>query len=80
MIRRAYEMGVRYFDTAPLYSEGRSEVRYGRALGDFSRGSYAISTKVSRVLRPENLDDLAPYSADGIPQYTYDFDLSNEGI
>ena len=80
IIRRAYEMGVRYFDTAPLYGEGRSEVRYGRVLGDFSRDSYAISTKVARVLRPENPDDLAPYSADGIPHYTYDFDFSAKGI
>ena len=80
VIRRAYEMGVRYFDTAPLYGEGRSEVRYGRVLKDFPRDSYTISTKVSRVLRPENPDDLAPYSVDGIPQYTYDFDFSATGI
>lgn len=26
VIRRAYELGVRYFDTAPLYGKGRSEV------------------------------------------------------
>ena len=33
IIRRAYEMGGRYFDTAPMYGDGRSEVRYGRVLG-----------------------------------------------
>ena len=32
IIRRAYEMGVRYFDTAPMYGNGRSEVRYGRVV------------------------------------------------
>ena len=80
LIRRAYEMGVRYFDTAPLYGEGRSEVRYGRVLGEFPRDSFAISTKVSRVLRPDNPDDLAPYSEDGIPHYTYDFDFSARGV
>ena len=46
-------MGVRYFDTAPMYGDGRSEVRYGRVLGEFPRESFAISTKGSRVLRPE---------------------------
>ena len=80
IIRRAYEMGVRYFDTAPMYGDGRSEVRYGRVLGEFPRESFAISTKGSRVLRPENPDDLAPYSEDGIPHYVYDFDFSAEGL
>ena len=80
VIRRAYEMGVRYFDTAPLYGNGRSEVRYGRVLGEFPRQSFAISTKGSRVLRPENPDDLAPCGGDGIPRYTYDFDFSAEGL
>ena len=80
VIRRAYEMGVRYFDTAPLYGEGRSEVRYGKVLGEFSRDSFAISTKVSRVLRPEDPEDLAPYGEDGIPRYGYDFDFSAAGV
>ncbi len=80
VIRRAYALGVRYFDTAPLYGEGRSETRYGRVLGEFPRDSFAISTKVSRVLRPENPQDLEPYSEDRIPRYTYDFDFSAEGV
>ena len=33
-------MGVRYFDTAPMYGDGRSEVRYGRVLGEFPRASF----------------------------------------
>ena len=60
--------------------DGRSEVRYGRVLGEFPRESFAISTKGSRVLRPENPDDLEPYSEDGIPHYVYDFDFSAEGL
>ena len=80
IIRRAYEMGVRYFDTAPMYGDGRSEVRYGRVLGEFPRASFSISTKGSRVLRPVDPDDLAPYSEDGIPHYVYDFDFSAEGL
>jgi D-threo-aldose 1-dehydrogenase len=80
LIRRAYEMGVRYFDTAPMYGDGRSETRYGRVLGEFPRASYAISTKASRILRPTDPDDLEPYSEDGIPHFAYDFDFSAVGI
>ena len=52
IIRRAYELGINYFDTAPLYGVGRSEVRYGAALQEIDRASYVISTKVGRVLEP----------------------------
>ena len=50
IIRRAHEIGINYFDTAPLYGVGRSEVRYGAALSGVDRDSYVISTKVGRVL------------------------------
>ncbi len=52
IIRRALELGINYFDTAPLYGAGRSEVRYGAALKGIDRASFAISTKVGRVLEP----------------------------
>ena len=52
IIRRAHELGINYFDTAPLYGVGRSEVRYGAALSGVDRNSYVISTKVGRVLKP----------------------------
>ena len=50
IIIRAHELGINYFDTAPLYGLGRSEVRYGAALAGVDRDSYVISTKVGRVL------------------------------
>ena len=80
LIDRAWELGVRYFDTAPLYGEGRSEVRYGRALSERSRDSFALSTKVGRILVPDNPDDLEPYSEDGIPRYRIAFDFSAAGV
>lgn len=52
IINRARELGINYFDTAPLYGVGRSEARYGAALADVDRSSYVISTKVGRVLKP----------------------------
>ena len=52
IISRALELGINYFDTAPLYGAGRSEVRYGAALKGIDRTSFVISTKVGRVLEP----------------------------
>jgi len=53
MVRRGYDLGVRYFDTAPLYGAGRSERRYGLALPDLPREQFALSTKVGSVTDPD---------------------------
>jgi len=47
-IRRALELGINFFDTADMYSVGRSEEILGRALKDFgpSRDRVMIATKV----------------------------------
>ena len=50
-IRHAWSMGVRYFDTAPLYGYGASERRFGRALADRPRDAFVLSTKVGRLVR-----------------------------
>jgi D-threo-aldose 1-dehydrogenase len=51
-IRRAWDRGIRYFDTAPHYGLGLSERRLGSTLATFDRHEYAVSTKVGRLLRP----------------------------
>ncbi|MFL6073892.1 MAG: aldo/keto reductase [Mycobacteriales bacterium] len=51
-VRRAYETGIRYFDTAPHYGAGLAETRLGRALAAVPRDTYALSTKVGRRLAP----------------------------
>jgi D-threo-aldose 1-dehydrogenase len=51
-VERAYERGIRYFDTAPHYGLGLSERRLGRALAGYPRHEYVISTKVGRLLTP----------------------------
>jgi D-threo-aldose 1-dehydrogenase len=51
-VAAAYETGVRYFDTAPLYGHGLSEHRLGHVLRRFPRDSWILSTKVGRLLKP----------------------------
>jgi D-threo-aldose 1-dehydrogenase len=48
----AWDSGLRYFDTAPLYGLGLSEMRVGRLLQKRKRSEYTISTKVGRLLEP----------------------------
>ena len=51
-IERAWELGIRYFDTAPLYGSGLAEERLGAVLRDLPRDELVVSTKVGRLLRP----------------------------
>src|SRR5712691_6823992 len=47
----AWDAGLRYYDTAPWYGRGVSELRVGRLLREKPRGEFVISTKVGRILR-----------------------------
>src|SRR5579864_2973794 len=51
-IKRALEAGINFFDTADVYSTGRSEEIVGKALKDFapSRDRVVIATKVCGVM------------------------------
>ncbi|MFI5800020.1 aldo/keto reductase [Streptomyces sp. NPDC051677] len=51
-VETAWEAGVRYFDTAPHYGLGLSERRLGAALRDRPRDTYVVSSKVGRLLVP----------------------------
>lgn len=52
-VSTAWERGVRFFDTAPLYGHGLSETRLGRALAGRPRHEYRLASKVGRVLDPD---------------------------
>ncbi len=53
LIRRALELGINFFDTANVYSDGTSEEILGRAIRDFSaRDEVVIATKVHGRMRP----------------------------
>ena len=45
IIRRAYEEGINYFDTAYVYNDGDSEKCLGEAMKIFPRDSYYLATK-----------------------------------
>ncbi|KOV97003.1 aldo/keto reductase [Streptomyces sp. NRRL B-1140] len=51
-VEAAWDAGIRYFDTAPHYGLGLSERRLGAALRDRPRGAYVVSSKVGRLLVP----------------------------
>ncbi|MFD3479669.1 aldo/keto reductase [Streptomyces sp. NPDC058695] len=57
-VEAAWDQGIRYFDTAPFYGAGLSELRLGEVLAGRPRDEYVLSTKVGRVILDE-LEDPA---------------------
>ena len=57
-VERAWELGVRYFDVAPLYGYGTAERLVARSLAGHPRDDYVISTKVGRLVR--RVDEIEP--------------------
>jgi D-threo-aldose 1-dehydrogenase len=49
----AWKQGTRYFDTAPFYGAGLSEIRLGKQLAKHKRDEYRLSTKVGRLILDE---------------------------
>jgi D-threo-aldose 1-dehydrogenase len=81
VVDAAWDAGIRYFDTAPLYGHGLSEQRLGRALARRPRDTFVVSTKVGRLLRPtdvpiETIFDLPDSSRALAPV----FDFSADGV
>jgi len=76
----AWDAGIRYFDTAPQYGLGRSEMRFSDALPRFDPDALTLSTKVGRVLLDCAPEDVTPEAFVDVPQKRIVFDFTYEGI
>jgi D-threo-aldose 1-dehydrogenase len=79
-VERALELGLNFFDTAPLYGHGKSELRLGRALAGRARDSFVVATKVGRVLVPEDPARVESPSFDRPAAFRPVFDFSHDGV
>lgn len=77
----AWDGGVRYFDTAPLYGLGLSETRLNPFLRDKPRDEYVLSSKVGRLIQacaPEYRAGVGKWF--DVPQRREQFDYSYDGV
>src|SRR5437868_1040755 len=80
-LEAAWDEGVRYFDTAPFYGLGLSELRVGRQLRERPRSEFVLSTKVGRILRaPADLERPRTKSWPGGLRFEVKFDYTYDGI
>jgi D-threo-aldose 1-dehydrogenase len=81
VLDRAWEGGVRYYDTAPLYGLGLSETRMNAFLRGKDRGSYVLSTKIGRLLRattPQQRDGFGKWF--DVPSRNEVYDYGYDGV
>jgi D-threo-aldose 1-dehydrogenase len=93
-LEAAWDAGMRFYDTAPLYGLGNSERRVGHFLRPKDRAAYVLSTKVGRLLTlssPEgrvgfgkwfdvpSRGEVYDYSYDGVMR-SVEFSLERTGL
>lgn len=88
MLNTAWDLGLRYFDTAPMYGLTRAEHLVGQVLRD-KDGSHVLSTKVGRLMTTERAgralppappkNPLDPGWWNGLP-FREQFDYSYDGV
>jgi len=77
-LERAWEKGIRYFDTAPLYGTGMAEERLGKFLKMKNRNDFVVATKVGRLIVDTDSSEAAqkfkgsPKDKDSIFDFSYD--------
>ena len=79
-VEAAWDCGIRYFDTAPVYGLGLAEARLGRVLRTLPRDQFVISTKVGRVLVPCAEGEQNAKIFVKTPPYRFEFDYSYDGV
>ena len=79
VIERAWAIGIRHFDTAPLYGHGLAELRLGKALQGKPRDEFVLASKVGRLLR-EDAPPEPGQSFHGTPPVNPVFDFTYDGV
>ncbi len=81
ILELAWQGGVRFYDTAPLYGLGLSETRLNRFLRGKPRDEYVLSTKVGRLLEattPDKRDGFGKWF--DVPARREIYDYSHDGV
>lgn len=79
MFQASWDAGVRYYDTAPMYGHGLSELRTGQSLRWKNRDDLVLSSKVGRRLVPAKRStiDFAPWT--NAAPFNMEFDYTYDG-
>jgi len=79
VVEAAWQAGIRFFDTAPLYGHGLAEQRLSTVLRAKPREEFVLAPKVGRLLRADAPPE--PGQAyKGVPPVNPTYDFSYDGV
>jgi D-threo-aldose 1-dehydrogenase len=87
-IEKCWELGIRFYDTAPVYGYGNAERAVGAVLQNKPRDEFVLNTKVGRLLLedgpPDREDTMVIWEGSQLYKGTDDvkpyFDFSYDGV
>lgn len=79
-LQAAWDSGIRYFDTAPQYGHGLSEMRMGEFFSQKPRDEFVISSKIGRLLIPCEPGEQNAGAFQDTPANRIEYDYSYDGV
>jgi D-threo-aldose 1-dehydrogenase len=80
VVQSACDLGLRLFDTAPLYGSGLAERRAGHVLQTRLREDFVLSTKVGRLLEPGRPDAQFKGALPASPVFDFSYEAAMRSL
>jgi len=80
ILQKAWDLGIRYYDTSPWYGLTKSERRFGSFLQDKNRNDFIFSTKVGRLFKEVPESEVPPTMWKKPLDYDFKHDYTADAI
>ncbi|SDB35300.1 D-threo-aldose 1-dehydrogenase [Flavobacteriaceae bacterium MAR_2010_188] len=80
ILQKAWDLGIRYYDTSPWYGLTKSERRFGDFLGQQKKSDFLFSTKVGRLFEKVNEENVPPTMWQNPLNFDYKHDYTADAI
>ena len=80
VLQKAWDLGIRYYDTSPWYGLTKSERRFGDFLRSQNREEFIFSTKVGRLFREVSENEVPPTMWKAPLNYDFEHNYTADAI
>ncbi|MCY1661954.1 aldo/keto reductase [Chryseobacterium sp. SL1] len=80
VLQKAWDLGIRYYDTSPWYGLTKSERRFGNFLHGQNRDEFVLSTKVGRLFVEVPEDEVPPTMWKAPLHYDFEHNYTADAI
>lgn len=80
VLQKAWDLGIRYYDTSPWYGLTKSERRFGNFLHGQNRDEFVVSTKVGRLFVEVPEDEVPPTMWKAPLHYDFEHNYTADAI